>query len=178
MKITTIGLDIAKNVFHAMCCNHKGKIVKKKKLRRSQVLAYFAQLPASLIGMEACGSAYYWARELQALGHTVRLIPAQHVKAFLRGNKNDYNDALAISFSAKENLSGGKATITFLFGNNLKMVFTGLVRSLSAEIKMEVSNLSSYASLNISTAMLTSVIFSFGTDSILPHFLQVLGFDK
>lgn len=97
MKITTIGLDIAKNVFHAVCCNHQGKIVKKKKLRRSQVLVYFAQLPASLIGMEACGSAYYWARELQALGHTVRLIPAQHVKAFLRGNKNDYNDALAIS---------------------------------------------------------------------------------
>lgn len=97
MKITTVGLDLAKSVFHAVCCNQQGKMVKKKKLRRSQVLTYFAQVPPCLIGMEACGSSYYWARELQALGHTVKLIPAQHVKAFLRGNKNDYNDALAIS---------------------------------------------------------------------------------
>lgn len=97
MNITTVGLDLAKSVFHAACCNQQGKIMKKKKLRRSQVLTYFAQLPPCLIGMEACGSAYYWARELQTLGHTVKLIPAQHVKAFLRGNKNDYNDALAIS---------------------------------------------------------------------------------
>jgi len=97
MNITIVGLDIAKNVFHSVCCNRAGKIVTKKKLRRSQVLSYFAQLAPCLIGIEACGSAYYWARELQALGHTVKLIPAQHVKAFLRGNKNDYNDALAIS---------------------------------------------------------------------------------
>lgn len=97
MNITTVGLDIAKNVFHSVCCNRAGKIMTKKKLRRSQLLPYFAQLPPCLIGMEACGSSYYWARELQALGHTVKLIPAQHVKAFLRGNKNDYNDALAIS---------------------------------------------------------------------------------
>lgn len=97
MKITTIGLDLAKTVFHAICCNQQGKVVKKKMLKRHELLNFFAQMDPSLIGMEACASAYYWARELEALGHTVKLIPAQHVKAFLRGNKNDYNDALAIS---------------------------------------------------------------------------------
>ena len=96
-KITTIGLDIAKNVFHAMCCDAQGKVVKKRMLRRKQVLAFFARLESCLIGMEACASAHYWARQLIALGHDVKLIPAQYVKAYVRGNKNDYNDALAIS---------------------------------------------------------------------------------
>lgn len=97
MKITTIGLDLAKNVFHAVCCNQQGKVIKKKMLKRRELMGYFAQIEPCLIGMEACASAYYWARELETLGHAVKLIPAQHVKAFLRGNKNDYNDALAIS---------------------------------------------------------------------------------
>ncbi len=96
-KITTIGVDLAKNVFHVVCCDARGKIVKKRMLKRSQVLVYFANLPVSLVGMEACASAHYWARELSALGHKVKLIPAQYVKAYLRGNKNDYNDALAIA---------------------------------------------------------------------------------
>ncbi|MDH5182097.1 MAG: IS110 family transposase, partial [Gammaproteobacteria bacterium] len=89
--------DLAKNVFHIVCCNQAGKLVKKKQLRRSQVLSYFAQLPASLVGMEGCASAHYWGRELEKLGHEVRLIPAQHVKAYVQGNKNDYNDAQAIA---------------------------------------------------------------------------------
>jgi transposase len=97
MKITTIGLDLAKNVFHVVCCNEHGKIVKKRQLSRTQVLNYFAQIPPCVVGMEACGSSHYWARELQQLGHEPRLIPAQFVKAYLRGNKNDYNDALAIA---------------------------------------------------------------------------------
>jgi transposase len=96
-EITTIGLDLAKNVFHAICCDDRGKVIKKKMLRRSKLLAWFANLPQSLVGMEACASAHYWARELQSLGHQVKLIPPQHVKPFVRGNKNDYNDALAIS---------------------------------------------------------------------------------
>jgi len=96
-KTTTIGLDLAKNVFHLVGCDKRGKRQFKKKLKRQQLLAYFANLPVCLIGMEACGSAHYWARELQALGHEVKLIPAQHVKAYLRGNKNDYNDAQAIA---------------------------------------------------------------------------------
>lgn len=96
-KITTVGLDLAKQVFHVVCCDARGKVVRKRVLRRAQVLAYFTQLEPALVGMEACGSAHYWARALQALGHEVKLLPPQHVKAFLQGNKNDYNDALAIA---------------------------------------------------------------------------------
>jgi transposase len=96
-KITTIGLDLAKNVFHAVCSDEQGKVVRKNRLKRSQVLAYFATLPTCLVGMEACASAHHWARELGALGHQVKLIPPQYVKPYVRGNKNDYNDALAIA---------------------------------------------------------------------------------
>ena len=96
-KITTIGLDLAKKVFHVVCFDEHGKTVRKKMLRRSQVLAYFANLPPCLVGMEACASAHHWARKLDALGHQVKLIPPQYVKPYVRGNKNDYNDALAIA---------------------------------------------------------------------------------
>ena len=97
MKITTIGLDLAKTVFHVVCSNEKGKIVRRRQLRRDQVLAFFAAVEPCLVGMEACASAHYWARELEALGHRVKLIPPQFVKPYVRGNKNDYNDALAIA---------------------------------------------------------------------------------
>jgi transposase len=96
-KITTIGLDLAKHVFHVVCCDGRGKLVSKRMLKRRQVLTFFAALPPCRIGMEACAGAHYWARQLQARGHEVILIPAQYVKAYVRGNKNDYNDALAIS---------------------------------------------------------------------------------
>ena len=96
-QITTIGLDLAKNVFHAVCCDEHGKVIKKKMLRRSGLLTWFANLPQSLVGIEACASAHYWARELGTQGHQVKLIPPQYVKPFVRGNKNDYNDALAIA---------------------------------------------------------------------------------
>ena len=96
-KITTIGLDLAKNVFHVVCCDAHGKVVRKKMLKRSKVSGYFANLPPCLVGMEACASAHHWARELGGLGHQVKLIPPQYVKPYVRGNKNDYNDALAIA---------------------------------------------------------------------------------
>lgn len=96
-KITTVGLDLAKRIFHVVGCNAAGKVVKKRVLKRAQVLRFFAQLPSCQVGMEGCGGAHYWARELTALGHQVKLIPAQYVKAYVRGNKNDYNDALAIA---------------------------------------------------------------------------------
>ena len=96
-EITTIGLDLAKNVFHVVCCDKNGKIIRKKMLKRSHVLRYFANLTACLVGMEACSSAHYWARELSTMGHQAKLIPPQYVKPYVRGNKNDYNDALAIS---------------------------------------------------------------------------------
>lgn len=101
MKITTIGVDISKSVFHLVATNHAGKLVKKKQLKRNQVLAHLAQIESCLVAMEACGSANYWARELQALGHDVKLIAPQYVKPYVKGNKNDYNDAEAIAEAAQ-----------------------------------------------------------------------------
>lgn len=96
-ELTTIGLDLAKNTFHVVGCDARGKIVFRKRLSRRQVMPWFAKQKRCLVGLEACASAHYWGRELTSLGHDVKLIPAQHVKAYLRGNKNDYNDALAIA---------------------------------------------------------------------------------
>ena len=92
MKITTVGLDLAKSVFHVVCFDEHSKEVKKRVLRRNQVRMFFAQLPPCKVGMEACASSHYWGRELRALGHEVKLIPAQHVKPYLLGNKNDFNE--------------------------------------------------------------------------------------
>lgn len=101
MKITTIGLDIAKSVFHLFAVNKVGHFLKKKQLKRKQVLAYMATLEPCLIAMEACGGANYWAREFIALGHQVKLIAPQYVKPYVKGNKNDYNDAEAIAEAAQ-----------------------------------------------------------------------------
>jgi transposase len=96
-EIKVIGLDLAKHKFHFVACNQSYKIIKKRMLNRTEVLAYFQQLPRTRVVIEACGGAHYWARKIRALGFQVRLIPPQHVKPFVRGNKNDYNDALAIA---------------------------------------------------------------------------------
>jgi len=97
MKRNTIGLDLAKNIFHVVGFDHHGKQLFRKQLRRKQVASWFVQQPPSVVGIEACSSSHYWARQLIAQGHEVRLIAPQHVKAFLRGQKNDYNDASAIA---------------------------------------------------------------------------------
>src|SRR3974390_310265 len=96
MQITTIVLDIAKNVSQVHGIDAAEKVVVRKQLRRGQVLKFFAALPPCLIGMEACAPAHYWARELTKLGHKVRLMPAKDVKAYLKRNKNDAADAEAI----------------------------------------------------------------------------------
>ncbi len=96
MQVTTIGLDIAKNVFQVHGIDAAEKVVVRKQLRRSQVLAFFKALPPCLVGMEACATAHYWARELTKLGHRVRLMPAKDVKAYVKRNKNDAADAEAI----------------------------------------------------------------------------------
>jgi transposase len=96
MNLTTIGLDIAKNVFQIHGVDGNGKVVLRKQLKRSQVLAFFANLLPCRIGMEACAGAHYWARELIKLGHDARLISPQFVKPYVKGNKNDANDAEAI----------------------------------------------------------------------------------
>ena len=96
-EVTTIGLDLAKHTFQVVGCDRHGHEVSRKVLRRGQVKVYFANLPVCVVGLEACASAHFWARELQKLGHEVRLIPPQHVKAYVRGNKTDYHDARAIA---------------------------------------------------------------------------------
>ncbi|MBX3648321.1 MAG: IS110 family transposase [Rhodocyclaceae bacterium] len=96
MKLTTIGIDLAKNVFQVHGTDDKGRAVLRKQLKRAQMLPFFANLPPCRIGLEACGSAHYWAKKLQALGHTVQLIAPQYVKPFVRRNKNDAADAAAI----------------------------------------------------------------------------------
>jgi transposase len=96
MQVTTIGLDIAKNVFQVHGIDAAEKVVVRKQLRRRQVLEFFKALPACLVGMEACATAHYWARELTRLGHRVRLMPAKDVKAYVKRNKNDAADTEAI----------------------------------------------------------------------------------
>src|SRR3974377_1843132 len=96
MQISTIGLDIAKNVFQGHGIDAAEKVVVRKQLRRGQVVKFFEALPPCLVGMEACATAHYWARELRKLGHQVRLMPAQDVKAYVKRNKNDAADAEAI----------------------------------------------------------------------------------
>jgi transposase len=96
MKITTVGVDLAKNIFQVHGVNEQGKAVLRKQLRREQLVAFFANLPSCLIGIEACGGAHHWARKLQAYGHTVRLMAPQFVKPYVKGNKTDAADAEAI----------------------------------------------------------------------------------
>lgn len=92
-----IGLDIAKNVFVAVGLDGHGKVVLKRTLSRGEVLRTFANMPVSTIGIESCAGSHYWARKLNELGHDVKLIAAQHTRAYVRGNKNDANDAAAIA---------------------------------------------------------------------------------
>jgi transposase len=96
MNITTIGLDLAKNVFQVHGVDEQGKAVLRKTLKRSDMMNFFAKLLPCLIGMEACGSAHFWARKLAELGHTVKLMAPQFVKPYVKTNKNDARDAEAI----------------------------------------------------------------------------------
>ena len=96
MNIKRVGIDLAKQVFQVHGVDYQDKVVLRKQLRRNQLLSFFATLPPCLIGMEACGGAHHWARELQKLGHTVKLIAPQFVKPYVKSNKNDANDAEAI----------------------------------------------------------------------------------
>jgi transposase len=93
MDAITVGLDLAKSVFHVHVVDGSGKVLHSKKLRRSHVEPFFARLRRAVVGIEACGTAHHWARTLTALGHEVRLIPAAYVKPFVRRNKNDARDA-------------------------------------------------------------------------------------
>lgn len=95
-EVVTIGLDIAKSVFQVHGVNSAGEAVVRRRLKRARMLPFFAKLPPCLIGIEACNNSHYWARELNALGHDVKLMPAQYVKPYVKRGKNDAADAEAI----------------------------------------------------------------------------------
>src|SRR6516164_4505657 len=95
-EVSTIGLDIGKSVFQVHGVDVVGAVVIRKRVSRARVLEFFGELPPCLIGIEACPSAHHWGRELQVLGHMVRLVPPSYVKAYLKRSKNDANDAAAI----------------------------------------------------------------------------------
>ena len=95
-QVSTIGLDIAKNVFQVHGIDETGEVVIRRQLRRRQVLVFFGRLAPCLIGMEACATSHHWARELAKLGHEVRLMPPRYVKPYVKRNKNDASDAEAI----------------------------------------------------------------------------------
>lgn len=95
-EVSTIGLDIAKSVFQVHGVDVDGAVMIRKRISRAKVLEFFAALTPCLVGIEACPTAHYWSRKLQALGHTVRLMPPSYVKAYLKRSKNDANDAAAI----------------------------------------------------------------------------------
>src|SRR5262249_605808 len=94
--ITTVGLDIAKSVFQVHGVDADGKAVFRRQPKRRYVLTFFQKLPPWLVGIEACASSHYWSRELQALGHTVRLMPPAYVRPYVKRHKNDAADAEAI----------------------------------------------------------------------------------
>src|ERR1700724_1924644 len=96
MDITTIGLDLAKSIFQVHGVDGNGRVVIRKSLRRTQMLPFFARLPSCLVGMEACGTSHYWARELIKLGHEVRLMPPAYVKPYVKRGKTDAADAEAV----------------------------------------------------------------------------------
>jgi transposase len=98
--ITTIGLDIAKSVFQVHGVDTEGNVILRRQLKRRYVLAFFQKLPPCLVGIEACASSHHWSRELQALGHTVRLMPPAYVKPYVKRHKNDATDAEAICEAA------------------------------------------------------------------------------
>ncbi len=94
--VTTIGLDIAKSVFQIHGVDAAGNVIVRRRLKRRYVLPFFQKLPPCLVGIEACASSHHWSRELQALGHTVRLMPPAYVKPYVKRHKNDAADAEAI----------------------------------------------------------------------------------
>src|SRR6266567_4067685 len=142
-EVTMIGLDLAKHVFQVHGVDAEGATVLRKQLRRAQVLAFFSRLPRCMVGMEACGTAHYWARELRALGHEVRLMPAQYVKAYVKRNKNDAADAAAICeavvrptmrFVAVKTVEQQAAVLLHRGRERLVRQRTGLVNALRAHL--------------------------------------------
>lgn len=130
-KLTTIGIDLAKNVFALVALSSNGRELWRKTVRRQRLMAFLAKQEKAVTAMEACASSHYWAREFQALGFEVKLLPAQHVKGYQRGQKNDYNDARAI---AEASLHGSIRPVPIKsLEQQDEQVFLGVRRSLEKE---------------------------------------------
>jgi transposase len=109
-EVSTIGLDIAKSVFQVHGVDVDSAVVIRKRISRPKLLEFFAVLPPCLIGIEACPTGHHWSRGLQALGHTVRLMPPSYVKAYVKRSKNDANDAAAICEAVTRRTGEAEAT--------------------------------------------------------------------
>ena len=121
MKITRVGLDLAKRVFQVHGVNEHGAAKLSKKLSRAELQQFFAQVPPCMVGIEACSGAHYWGRELGKLGHTVRLMAAQFVNPYRKSGKNDANDAEAICEAV------GRANMRFVSVKSEEQQASGLV---------------------------------------------------
>lgn len=120
-EVSTVGIDLAKSVFQLHGSDGSGEVVFRKRLRREQVLAFFATLPRCVVAMEACASAHYWAREIAAVGHDTRLIPPAYVKPFVKRQKNDMADAEAICEAAQ------RPTMRFVQGKSAEVQASAVV---------------------------------------------------
>ena len=127
-SITTIGVDLAKKVFQVHGVDAQGKVVVARKLKRKEVLVYFAKLPPCLVGMEACGSAHYWAREIAKLGHTVKLMPPKYVKAYVKRGKTDAGDAAAICEAV------GRPSMTFVPVKSVELQGLSMLHSARTQL--------------------------------------------
>lgn len=136
-NIKRFGIDLAKNTFQICALNQANKVIFNKKISRNKLTEYMHQQEPTFVAMEACGSSNYWARTFQSMGHTVKLVPAQHVKPFVKGNKNDRNDALAIC-EASLRPEMKFATIKTHEQQDLQMLHR--IRQLYVKNKTSVSN--------------------------------------
>src|SRR5499426_4070536 len=135
--VAILGIDIGKNTFHLVGFNKRGAIVLRQKLSRRQLEARLANLPPCLIGMEACVGAHHLSRRLKVFGHDARLMPAKYVKAFLKGNKNDYRDAEAIAEAVQRPTMRFVATKT---GEQLDLQALHRVRSRLVSERTAIAN--------------------------------------
>lgn len=136
-EIKVIGLDLAKNVFQVHGMDAAGNKVVGKKLRRGEVLAWFAQQPSVLVGLEACGGAHHWAREIARLGHQVKMMAPQHVKPYVQGNKTDARDAAAIAEAAQRE-SVSSVAVRDIAGQQMQALHR--VRELWMKQRVALSN--------------------------------------
>ena len=125
MQPTIIGVDLAKSVFQVHGVDAHGKVIVTRRLRRDGVLSFFANLPACVVGMEACATAHHWAREISKLGHTVHLMPPQYVKPYVKRHKNDQADAEAVCEAAQHALCANQEQQSTLVIHRVRETLVG-----------------------------------------------------